>query len=112
MRRHCPICGLPYYREPGYFVGAMIVNYAASILIVVLLYLVSIVLPGSWGASFETKLLAWFALTIVISLALMPHSRSFWLAMDYWLEPWQPEEPSGSLSSAKGPADDHLNRPR
>ncbi|MBI2555767.1 MAG: hypothetical protein HYV92_15375 [Candidatus Rokubacteria bacterium] len=26
----CPLCGLAFEREPGYFVGAMYVNYAAT----------------------------------------------------------------------------------
>lgn len=88
--RECPSCGLAYYREPGYFIGAMIVNYGVSAGIVVVVYLVSGILPEVWAASVEAKLFAWFAFGILLSLALMPHSRSFWLAFDYWLEPWEP----------------------
>ena len=31
MHEKCPVCGLKYEREPGYFLGAMYFSYALSI---------------------------------------------------------------------------------
>ena len=33
MNDDCPVCGLHFEREPGFFVGAMYVNYAFSVAI-------------------------------------------------------------------------------
>ena len=35
MHEECPSCGLKFEREPGFFTGAMYVNYAFSIAIIV-----------------------------------------------------------------------------
>lgn len=35
MHEHCPKCGLKFEREPGFFIGAMYVNYAFTIAIIV-----------------------------------------------------------------------------
>jgi uncharacterized protein (DUF983 family) len=32
MRTQCPICGLPFEREPGYFTGAMFLSYGMTII--------------------------------------------------------------------------------
>jgi hypothetical protein len=31
MNERCPVCGLRFEREPGYFLGALYVSYLASI---------------------------------------------------------------------------------
>jgi len=91
MVHDCPSCGLSFYRESGYYVGAMIVNYGMTAAIVIVTYLVSLTLPVLWPASIDTKIWGWFAFAIVVSAALIRHSRSLWLAVDYWIEPWSPE---------------------
>lgn len=88
MFPRCPFCGLPYFREPGYFVGALIVNYTLSIFIVVGSFLATMMLPDMWSASTNIKFFAWCAFAAVVSLALTRHSRSLWLAVDYWIDPW------------------------
>jgi len=35
MYEHCPNCNLKYEREPGFFIGAMYINYAFSVAIIV-----------------------------------------------------------------------------
>ncbi|MEQ8575943.1 MAG: DUF983 domain-containing protein [Fulvivirga sp.] len=35
MHTHCTNCGLKYKREPGFFRGAMYVNYAVSVAIII-----------------------------------------------------------------------------
>ena len=39
MLSHCPHCALKYEREQGYFIGAMYINYAATVAIAVPGYL-------------------------------------------------------------------------
>ena len=91
------MCGLRYFRESGYYIGAMIINYAVTMGIVLGLFLLSLLLPDFWGTSVNLKLAAAAFITVAVSLSLTRHCRSFWLAMDYWLEPWKVVvEPSGS----------------
>lgn len=92
MNHDCPVCGIPYYREPGYFVGAMIVNYIVTIFIVIVAYLVSRLIPPFWNASPETKITVWLIASVCLSLALVPWTRSLWIAVDFWVEPWAPNE--------------------
>ena len=35
MHKYCPVCGLQYEREPGFFFGAMYISYAFSVAIFV-----------------------------------------------------------------------------
>ena len=90
MNRACPVCGLGYYRESGYYVGAMMINYGITALIVLVAYLVSRMMPVMWHASPEWKIPVWMCAAIVISLLLVPVTRGLWLAFDYWVEPWMP----------------------
>jgi uncharacterized protein (DUF983 family) len=92
MFHDCPVCRLDYFREPGYYVGAMIVNYLATAFLILGAYLISRALPEIWHAAPQTKIPVWMACAVVISLALVPLARSMWLALDYWIEPWQPND--------------------
>lgn len=91
MLPRCPLCGLPYFRESGYYIGAMIVNYAVTMAIVLGVFLLSLLLPDFWATAVNLKLFGMAVLTIAVSLAITRHCRSFWLAMDFWLEPWTPD---------------------
>ena len=50
MNDRCPVCGLLFMREPGYFTGAMYVSYALGIPIVALLTLVAYLLVPDLAA--------------------------------------------------------------
>jgi len=93
---HCSNCGLAYFRESGYFIGGMIVDYIVTALLVTAIYVAQLLLPDLTHFSSETKLVLWLGFAVAVALALMRHSYSFWLAIDYWIEPWEP------------PADPHL----
>src|SRR5262249_44571446 len=54
------------------------------------LYLGFLLLPDLTSLSFEAKITAWLACAVLLSLVLMRHSYSFWLALDFWIEPWEP----------------------
>ena len=92
MYHECPLCGLNYYREPGYYVGAMILNYLATTLILTAAYLLSLWVPVLWHASPQKKITVWLAVAVAMSLGFVAHARSLWLAVDYWIEPWPPKE--------------------
>ncbi len=91
MLPRCPQCRLAYYRESGYFLGAMIIDYVVTALLVTGVYLALLLLPDLTNLAVETKITGWLAFAVLLSLALMRHSYSFWLALDFWVEPWEPK---------------------
>lgn len=93
MLRGCPRCRLSYFRESGYYVGAMIINYGVTAVLVTAAYLLSLLLADFVQFSINTKIALWMAFAVLLSLALMRHSYSLWLAVDFWVEPWEPPTP-------------------
>jgi uncharacterized protein (DUF983 family) len=84
MYSQCPRCALKFEREQGYFVGAIYVNYAVTI---------AVVLPGFFILEYLTpitlvqQLMVWIPFAIVFPLLFFRHSRSLWMALDYIFNP-------------------------
>ncbi|MGD0907073.1 MAG: DUF983 domain-containing protein [Candidatus Acidiferrales bacterium] len=91
MESRCPVCGLSYFPEQGYYLGAMIINYIVTTAIVVTIFLLSLLFPDFTTLSTNQKILLWIGFAIVLSLLLMRHSYSFWLGLDFWVKPRSPE---------------------
>jgi uncharacterized protein (DUF983 family) len=97
MHSHCRRCGLRFEREQGYFVGAIYINYAAT---------VGIAVPGFFILDLFTtmtihqQLALWIPFAVVFPLLFFHHSRSLWLALDHYFNPAQkiytvlPQKPS------------------
>jgi uncharacterized protein (DUF983 family) len=97
MLSRCPECGLSYFPEQGYYVGAMIINYAATTACVVTIFLLSLLFQDFTTLSTNTKILLWMAFAIILSLSLVRHSYSFWLGLDFWIKPRQPDAPADEI---------------
>jgi uncharacterized protein (DUF983 family) len=83
MHKHCPVCGLLFEREPGYFTGAMYISYGLAIIATAPVWL-----PMAWfGRSLGEILLASGALLIVGSPWLFRYARMLWLYLDDALDP-------------------------
>jgi hypothetical protein len=87
----CPECGLSYFPEQGYYVGAMIINYAVTTACIVTIFLLSLLLPDFTRFSTNVKILLWMGFAIALSLSLVRHSYSFWLGLDFWVKPREPD---------------------
>lgn len=87
MHAHCPICGLKFEREQGYFVGAIYINYAATVTIAVPGYFV---LDYFTALSLSSQLTLWIAFAIFFPLLFFRHSRSLWLSLEYFFNPAEP----------------------
>jgi len=90
MHRRCPLCGLSYYPESGFYLGGMIINYIVTVWIIVGIYLLSLLLPDlpeliDWSTN--AKILLWMIFTVALSLSLWRHCQSIWLGLNYWVEP-------------------------
>jgi len=84
MHRECPVCGLKFEREPGYFLGAMYFSYMLSIPPVLVLMLLF------W------RFTAWRIEAVVIAafvayLPLVPlvtrFARVVWIYVDRHFDP-------------------------
>ena len=91
MKQECPLCHLSYFRESGYYLGAMFLNFIVSAMLLVPFYfLLLLVAPQITDISTNSRFLAWMAFAVIFSLSLMRHSYSLWLSIDHWIGPWKP----------------------
>jgi uncharacterized protein (DUF983 family) len=96
MNRQCPVCGLWFEREPGYFVGSMYISYAFAVLIIALLmFIVSLIapdLPFHWA----------FIIAAVAFLPSVPiivrYSRVIWMHIDRAIDPDTESTTSSSVT--------------
>jgi|RhiMetdeSRZDD1v2_1073273.scaffolds.fasta_scaffold636161_3 uncharacterized protein (DUF983 family) len=95
MHEQCPVCGMRYEREPGYFIGAMYVSYGmATILIGLIMYLLYLALPD-W----DLGILVLMATGIFVPFVPMAtrYSRVIWMYFDHWAWPSTLSEDNGSV---------------
>jgi hypothetical protein len=84
MHERCPVCGLAFLRETGYYLGAMYVSYGLGVLTILPLgVLLAVVL--------EWSLAVVIPLVIVLAVLCMPvfmrYSRVIWLHLDQAIDP-------------------------
>jgi len=80
----CPLCGLKFEREQGYFVGAIYLNYAATVLIAIPGYFA---LDYLVGLSLVAQLVLWGGFCVLFPLWFFRYSKSLWLSLDYFFDP-------------------------
>ncbi len=84
MSAACPHCGLRFEREQGYFVGAIYINYAAT---------VAIAVPGFFildyltAINIDQQLMLWVPFAVIFPVLFFHHSRSLWLVLDHLFNP-------------------------
>jgi Protein of unknown function (DUF983) len=83
MHEHCPVCGLAFEREPGYFTGAMYLSYGLGIIATAPVWL----LMAFLGAPLGDVLLASGFLLVVGSPWLFRYARVLWLFLDQAFDP-------------------------
>ena len=84
MHERCATCGLVFEREQGYFVGAIYVNYAVTVGIAMMGYLV---LWACTTISTAGQLALWVPFVVIFPLWFFRYSRSLWLAIAYLFDP-------------------------
>jgi len=84
MHTRCPLCGLLFEREQGYFLGSMYVSYALSVPPVCLLVL-AIWLITRWRLDYVV--LAAFVGYLPAVPLVVRISRVAWIHIDQWLDP-------------------------
>ena len=81
MHERCPGCGYLIEREQGYFVGAIYINYAITVIICLGGYLLT---ETYFAPGLTTHLIVWGGLCILIPLFSFRYSRAIWLNVDYF----------------------------
>jgi hypothetical protein len=87
MYPDCLSCDLRFEREPGYFVGAIYINYAATAVIAIVGYFA---LDHFIGLSPGYQLILWGSFAVGFPLLFFRYSRSLWLSLDYIFNPESP----------------------
>lgn len=74
------MCGFRYEREPGYFIGAIYLNYAVTVALAMGLVLV---LDWTIGLTLTQQLAIAVPLVSVVPVVFFRWARSLWLALDH-----------------------------
>ena len=84
MHEHCPVCGLRFEREQGYFVGAMYVGYVLMLPPSALICYILWRITGRFG----DNLFLWtFLAALPLVPAVLRWSRVLWLHLDWRFDP-------------------------
>jgi uncharacterized protein (DUF983 family) len=84
MNPACARCGVKFEREQGYFVGAIYINYAATVAIAVPGFFL---LDAFTDITINQQLALWVPFAVVFPLIFFHHSRSLWLVLDHFFNP-------------------------
>jgi uncharacterized protein (DUF983 family) len=83
MYARCPVCGLPFEREPGYFMGSMYLSYGMAIVATAPVWLLMV-----WfGRSLGEVLLVVGLLLLIGAPWLFRYARVLWLHLDEAFDP-------------------------
>ena len=83
MNFECSFCRLKFEREQGFFVGAIYVNYAVTVLIA----MPGFFLLDRYGATLTEQFVVWGIFVAIFPVVFFRHSRSLWLAVAHLLDP-------------------------
>ena len=85
MHKECPVCGIHFERETGYFLNAMFVAYAIGFLFII---------PSAIYLYFLNVSVPVFSVIIIAEMAvfwplIFRYSRVIWLHIDQMMDPRQ-----------------------
>ncbi len=80
MHERCEHCMLVYEQEPGFFVGAIYINYAAT----AVLAMAGFLLLGVYvEVTLTQELILWISFALFFPLWFFRYSRSLWLSVTH-----------------------------
>jgi uncharacterized protein (DUF983 family) len=89
MHERCPVCGLKFEREAGYFLGAMYISYGLALFCIVC---IAILLWSYTRWSFQKTILWALLLFLPLAPPLTLLSRVLWIYLDQAIDPEKPLE--------------------
>jgi hypothetical protein len=84
MHARCPICGLRFEREEGYFLGAMYISYGLALVFIVFSALIIWAITRCW---ITTAMIWAVCLFVPLSPAIALLSRVLWIYLDQTFDP-------------------------
>jgi uncharacterized protein (DUF983 family) len=91
MDTHCDQCGLEYEREPGYWVGAIIINTTVTFITFIGLFLILVL--GTWpDVPWGTVMGVTVVTNVALPIGFYPISKAVWLALELSWHPLEPDE--------------------
>jgi uncharacterized protein (DUF983 family) len=92
MYEKCPVCGWRFERESGYWTGAIALNLVVTELLIAIV----IVPLATWLAITQQPitllLIIGLPMPFILPFLFFRHAKSFWMSIDFWLHPVDPEE--------------------
>jgi uncharacterized protein (DUF983 family) len=95
MRRRCPRCGYLFAREEGFFLGAILMNFAITEALLAIFGIIPLiaVLAANPDANIVPVVVGAVVAVVVGPLAFYPLSRTLWVALELILGPAGRREP-------------------
>lgn len=84
MHERCPVCGLKFDREPGYFIGAMYFSYLLSI---VPTFAIALTLWQWTRWPFNWVMVGAFVCYLPFVPAVTRYARVLWIYVDRYFDP-------------------------
>jgi uncharacterized protein (DUF983 family) len=81
LKEACSRCGYEFSREEGYWVGAVIINTAASMILFLMVFLVSIIVMAP-DVDWVVLLAVAVGVNLVFPVLFYPFSKTIWMAFD------------------------------
>jgi hypothetical protein len=91
MKEHCTRCGIRFEREPGYWVGAVVINTAVIFATFILVFgiMVAVTYPDvPWGLVMAVTVGA----NLVVPLVFYPISKTLWAGLEMSWHPLESDE--------------------
>src|SRR5699024_5308879 len=93
MVDRCGGCGLRFEREPGFFVGAYLINFAVTVILLFVGAMGFVAMKAiDQDASPKTILIISIAVALLVPPLFYPYSRTIWSAIDIGMTPLEDEE--------------------
>lgn len=93
MKERCPTCGFLFEREPGFFVGAYLINFAIAegfLFVLIMAFLALKNARPETGVGWP--IVAGLTVGVVAPIVFYPFSRTIWSAIDLAMTPLEVPE--------------------
>ena len=101
MVENCPACGYHFERDHGYWIGAMIVSTAFTLVGFLIVFVGGILI--SWpDVPWTGLLIATLSVTAIVPVLTYPTARTVWVALDLMVRPLEAAEIDRAANSLRG----------
>lgn len=88
MYPQCQVCDLKFEREQGYFLGAIYINYAVTVMIMLTGFFI---LEYMTNVSLALQIILWCIFGALFPMFFYRYSKSLWLSIDCIFDPPEQE---------------------